>query len=472
MKILFVTSEATPFAASGGLGDVMGALPVACREQNHEVSVIMPLYSSVKEEHRSKMEYLCDIEFNLSWRRTGCTVYKLLYKDVKYLFVENHYYFDRKGLYGEHDDIERFAFFSRAVLEYMLTSADIPDILHANDWQSAASVVYLKTEYSSIEALSSVKAVYTVHNIEYQGWFSQYQLGDIFGIDSRYSSILEHGGALNLMKGALLLSDLVTTVSPGYSRELEYDFFSFDMSSVIKSISHKMHGIINGIDYDYFSPDKGGDIDFPFTRSTLKRGKAKNKASLQSELGLEVREEVPLMVMITRLTATKGVDLVLHVLEEILDEDIQLVLLGTGDVEYEQRFSEIASKRDNFKALIKFDRAISKKMYASADLFLMPSKSEPCGLAQMIACSYGTVPIVRSVGGLGDTIIPYGEKGANGFRFDNYNAHEMLYAIKYALSIYKNTDKWAALRRSAISSDFTWNRSAEKYIRLYNELVK
>ncbi len=472
MKILYVTSEANPFAASGGLGDVMGALPLSVREEGVEASVIMPLYDAVREEHRCKLEKVIDISFKLSWRETGASVFKIDHNGVTYYFVENHRYFTRGRLYGEQDDAERFAFFSKAVIEFMLQSGNVPDVLHANDWQTALTVVYLKTEFSEHPALSGIKTVFTIHNIEYQGKFGYDVLGDVFGINGKYMGVLEYDGCVNLMKGAIVVSDYITTVSPNYANELEYDFFSFGLSPMIKAAKYKIAGVINGIDYNYFSPETGGDIVKKYNLRTVKSGKAANKKALQEELGLEVRPDVPLLVMITRLTAGKGIDLVLHILEEVLREDVQVAILGTGDKEYEIRIAEMAERHNNLAALIKFDRVISKKMYASADIFVMPSKSEPCGLAQMIACSYGTVPIVRSVGGLYDSIKPWGTEGGNGFRFDNYNAHDLLYSIKNAVSLYRDKKEWAKLVVAAKKSDFTWKNSALKYIKIYNKLTQ
>ena len=472
MKILYVTSEANPFAASGGLGDVMGALPVAVHEEGVETSVIMPLYDTMKAEHKAKLEKVIDISFNLSWRQTGTSIYKIDHQGVTYYFVENFRYFSRGRLYGEYDDAERFAFFSKAVVEFMIQGNYVPDILHANDWQTALTVIYLKTEFSNHPMLTSIKTVYTIHNIEYQGQYGFDVLGNVFGISGNYMGVLEYDGCINLMKGAIVASDYVTTVSPNYANELEYDFFSFGLSPIVKAAKYKISGVINGIDYGYFSPEKGGDIVKKFTTRTVKSGKAANKKALQEELGLEVRPDVPLLVMITRLTAGKGIDLVLHILEEVLREDVQVVILGTGDKEYENRISEMSKHHSNLVALIKFDRVISKKMYASADIFVMPSKSEPCGLAQMIACSYGTVPIVRSVGGLYDSIKPWGTEGGNGFRFDNYNAHELLYSIKNALSLYRDKKEWAKLVHAAKTSDFTWKISAAKYIKIYKKLTQ
>lgn len=472
MKILYVTSEANPYLASGGLGDVMGALPKAVAElPDVTPEVIMPLYNTIKPEYREKMEWVTDITFKLSWRNTGATIYRIKGDKVTYYFVENHYYFDRGRLYGEFDDAERFAFFCRAVLEYMLSSGNIPDILHANDWQCAPAVIYLKTEYASIEAFRRVKTVYTIHNIEYQGKFGSHILGDVFGIHTKYRGILEFDGCINLMKGAIVTSDFVTTVSPNYACELEHDFFAFGLSEIIKAARYKMRGVINGIDYSYFSPEEGGDIYEPYNKRNYKSKKAKNKAEFQKEVGLEVKADTPLIVMITRLASQKGIDLVLHIIEELLNENVQVAILGTGEAEYEAALSEIASRYSNFKALMKFDRVLSKKMYAAADIFLMPSKSEPCGLAQMICCSYATVPVVRSVGGLYDSIRSYGEEGANGFRFDNYNAHELLFTVKSALNVYADKKEWNALTLSAKKSDFSWSNSAKEYISIYNNLL-
>ncbi len=473
MKILYVTSEANPFAASGGLGDVLGALPPAIQESGRaEAEVIMPLYASMKEEHRTALEKVADITFRLSWRNTGASVYKTDRSGVTYYFIENHYYFDRERLYGEYDDAERFAFFSLAVIEFIRQSGKVPDVLHANDWQTALTVIYLKTVYAGDVSLSSVKTVYTIHNIEYQGKYDPYILGDVFALDGKYSSIVEYDGCINLTKGALTVSDFVTTVSPNYAYELRHEFFAFGLSRVIESISGKLAGVINGIDYSYFSPSVGSEIFKNYTQRTRKSGKAANKAALQHALALPEVQDVPLIVMITRLAAGKGIDLVLRVIDELLSDDVQFVILGTGEAKYEEAFKAIEARYpDKMRALIKFDRALSKKMYAAADIFLMPSKSEPCGLAQMIACSYGTVPVVRAVGGLYDSIIPYNEENSNGFRFDNYNAHEMLFAIKRATELYKDPKEWQALTARAMASDFTWARSAEKYLAIYENLL-
>ena len=473
MKILYVASEATPYAASGGLGDVMGALPksIASDYPDAEVSVIVPLYDTMKSEHRAELEKVVDLTFRYSWRNTGASVYKLVNSGVNYYFVENQYYFNRGRLYGEFDDAERFAFFSTAVIEFMLATGNIPDVLHANDWQTALTVVYLKTEYAHFNALKGIKTVYTIHNIEYQGKFDPYILGDVFALDRKYYSIVEFDNCINLMKGALVATDYITTVSPNYARELQYPFYGFGLQGIITENSDKIDGVINGIDYTYFSPDKGGDIDFPFTKRTVKSGKAKNKKALCEELGLDTAPDMPLVVMITRLASPQGIDLFLHVAEEMLSKKAQFVVLGTGEKEYEEALRSLEARHSNFRALLKFDRVISKKLYASADIFLMPSKFEPCGLAQMICCSYGTIPVVRATGGLYDTIIPYGLDNSNGFNFSNYNAHDFLYAVERALEVYENEKEWSELRKRALNSDFTWNNSAAKYMQIYNNLL-
>ncbi len=471
MKVLYVTTEASSFASSGGLGDVLDALPKAVTERGVECKVIMPLYRTMKEPYKSNLEKLTNLSFKLSWRSTGCSVYKLVKDGVEFLFVENNYYFDRASLYGEYDDGERFAFFCTAVLEYMLQTRDIPDVLHANDWQGAMSIVYLKTSYYKYECLRNIKTVYTIHNIEYQGKYDRFILGDVFGLDLKYMNVLEFDGCLNLMKGAIVASDYVTTVSPNYSAELTHNFFAFGLADIIGANRGKISGIINGIDYSVYSPENGNNLVKAYSVKNYKTGKKENKKAILEEVGLEYNKERPLIVMITRLASQKGVDLVLHIIDELLCEPVDMILLGTGEKRFEEAFEAVGYRHLNFKPLLKFDRALSTKLYAAADFFLMPSKSEPCGLAQMIACSYGAVPIVRSVGGLYDTIIPYGCEGANGFRFDNYNAHELLFTVKNALELYKDSKSFDKLVKSAMNSKFTWDNSAEEYIQIYKNLT-
>ena len=473
MKILFVTGEAAPFITSGGLGEVMGVLPSAIQNCNKgvEVEVILPLYSVINNEYKQKMVKVCDITFNLSWRKTGATVFKLENKGVTYYFVQNSYYCDRNEIYGEYDDGERFAFFSTAVIEFILQNDNIPDVIHANDWQTALTVIYLKSKYKDEPKLKKIKSVYTIHNIEYQGKYDMSILNDIFSLKESDRNIVEFNSEINLMKGGIVAADAVTTVSQRYAEEMEHDFYSFKLSSIIKASRKKIYGIINGIDYSYYSPEIEGDLPFPYTKRGYKSGKSKNKLSLQRELGLNLNTDTPLVIMVTRLAKQKGIDLFLHIAEELLREELQIVILGTGEKEYEYRLEDL-NRFDNFKSLITFDRVLAKKLYAAADILIMPSMHEPCGLSQMIAMAYGTVPIARNVGGLADSIIPYGEDMANGFLFNNYNAHELLYTVKMALAVYKDNEAWAKIVKNGLKQSFTWNSSALKYISVYKTIME
>ncbi|MBQ2875894.1 MAG: glycogen synthase [Clostridia bacterium] len=472
MNVLYVSAEVAPFSASGGLGDVSGALPKALTSRGACVSVISPLYGTVKNEYQTQMTKITELRFNLSWRNVGANVYGIKINGVNYYFIENNNYFNRGRLYGEFDDGERFAFFSMAVLEFIRSHSISVDILHANDWHSALTVIYLKTIYNQDKKLGRIQTVFTIHNIEYQGVFDPNILSDVFGLSEFHRNITEYDGAINLMKGALVSADMTTTVSEGYAEELKYEFYSHGLSPIINSLKIGPVGIPNGMDTEEYSPMNGRDIYYSYDRSNVDAGKLKNKEYLYDQLNIKADTSVPLAVMVTRLASAKGIDLVLHILEELLCQQITIIILGSGNAEYERKLSELSSAHENLVVKIGFDRKLSKKLYAASDMFIMPSRSEPCGLAQMIACSYGSLPIVRSVGGLKDTIIPYGEIGANGFRFDNYNAHELLYTIKAAIDVFKNKKELKKLRQNAMSSDFTWDRSAEKYIKLYENLIK
>ena len=472
MNILYVASEVAPFAASGGLGDVMGALPKTLAANTADtISVILPLYASVSAEYREAMTLVDEFSFMYGWRHAYCGIHLLEQDGVRYYFVDNEQYFYRSSLYGQYDDGERFAYFCRAVIEFMLRLPEHFDVLHANDWQSALAVIYLKTRFYDTESLRGIKTVYTIHNIEYQGKYDTYILGDIFDLDERFLPYLEYDGCLNLMKGAIVCADMVSTVSPSYAKELKDPFVAFGLAPIIEANQNKLRGIINGIDTDTFSP-KAPDTFYPYGSRDSAKGKLENKRALQRMLGLE-ETDAPLAVMITRLTHGKGIDLVLHVFEEMMEAGIQFVLLGTGEESYERIFSDLCGRYpDRARALIKFDRSLSKMMYAAADLFLMPSKSEPCGLAQMIACSYGALPVVRKVGGLGDTIISPDREGANGFVFRNFNAHELLFTVKDACALYENRQAWRTMVKSAMKTDFSWNNSAKKYIEMYAEVMQ
>lgn len=472
MKIMYVASEANPYAASGGLGDVMGALPASVKKTggaDTEVSVILPLYRSIAGEYREKMKKVTEFYFYLGWRHAYCGIFELKANGVRYIFIDNEYYFYRDQLYGSFDDGERFAYFSRAVIEYMRHQNDIPDILHANDWQSALSVIYLKTKYRDDSLLSCIKTVFTIHNIEYQGKYDIGILSDIFDLDYSFLPYLEFDGAINLLKGALVTADYVTTVSQNYASELHNPYFAFGLHPIIDMCSDKLSGIVNGIDTSYFNPSNKNDGITPYTSVSYKKGKTANKLALQAALGLPSSAEVPLVAMVTRLTSGKGIDLVLHIFEELLEEDIQFVILGTGEENYERILTSLAARHgEKVRVLLRFDRNLSKQIYAASDIFLMPSKSEPCGLAQMIACRYGSLPIVHGVGGLKDTIHTYGEPNANGFVFENFNAHELLFSVKHALALRREEpDAWKQLVRNAMKTDFTWANSAQKTMELY-----
>lgn len=473
MKILYVTGEAAPYAASGGLGDVMGSLPasvLSSLEEGSEVAVILPLYAQVSAAYREKMERVDEFEIPYVWRRSYVGIYKLTNEaGVTYYFVDNEQYFKRPTMYGQYDDGERYAFFGHAVVEFMLHTGFIPDVLHANDWQAALSVVYLKLRYPMCEELHGIKTVFTIHNIEYQGRYDIRTVGDIFDIGYENVNIMEYNGDINLLKAAVVCADEVTTVSPTYAEELRHEYFAYGLDRIIRMFGPKMHGIINGLDVDLFDPRRE-DIPVSFDADGIRVGKAGNKGHLQKALGLPEEPDTPLIAMITRLTEGKGVDLVIHVFEELMREKVQFVLLGTGDARYEQIFASLCERYgDKARALLRFDRALSKEIYAAADIFLMPSKTEPCGLAQMIACRYGTVPVVHGVGGLADSIVPYGEEGSLGFVFRNFNAHDMFFRLKEALALYGDREEWDALTRRAATADFTWKTSAEAYIRLYQK---
>ena len=472
-KILYAGSEVMPFGATGGLGDVLGSLPAAVKQKNPDcdVRVVMPLYSQIKKEWRRKMKLVGEMNVSLAWRDLYCGIYSLKKDDVTFYFLDNEYYFAREALYGAYDDAERFAFFSVAVLELMREIDFYPDIYHANDWQTALSVIKLKCQYWNHPEYEKIKAVYTIHNIEYQGVYGKEILGDIFALGSEHLHVVEYNGAVNLTKGAVVCADFITTVSPNYAKEIQTPTYSCGLHPILQEYTYKIDGIVNGIDYDYYNPQADEEIPHSFYWRALS-GKKKNKEELQKKFGLEVRADVPVIAMISRLASHKGFDLVRAVFDEMMQDDVQFVLLGTGEAGFEDFFRE-AAKRYPGKASINlvYNRSLSKLIYAGADLFLMPSKSEACGLSQMIASRYGAVPIVRETGGLYDTIKPYTEDGAgNGFTFAAYNAHDMLYVIREAEALY-STDAWKPFVKKVMKVDFSWNVSAARYMELYDSVL-
>lgn len=471
MKVLFATSEARPFAASGGLADVSGSLPKALRTRLIGCRVVLPLYESVPQELREKMTFLTSFSVPVAWRRQYCGVFEAKLDGVIYYLLDNQYYFKRAGLYGHYDDAERFAFFSRAVME-MLKYIDFkPDVLHANDWQCALIPIYQTLFYAQQEPYSSMRTVFTIHNIQYQGKYGMEILEDVFGIPQNARSLVQQDDCINLMKGAIETADRVTTVSGTYANEILDPWFSHGLDSILRLRQWKLSGILNGIDTNRYDPATDPDLYAPYSADDL-AGKAENKRALQERLSFPERAEVPMIGMVSRLVAHKGLDLVKYILEELLQSDIQMVVLGSGEWVYETFFQQMQEKYpDKFRYCSGFVPELAQKIYAASDLFLMPSKSEPCGLSQMVACRYGAVPIVRETGGLKDSIHDCGDGTGNGFTFQTYNAGDMLHAIHRALGAYHNKNDWPILTDRAMRSDFSWGRSANEYIRLYREVA-
>ena len=469
-KILFVASEARPFVATGGLADVIGSLPQALsQDANYDIRVVLPLYSDVKPEYRRKMSFLGNIFVPLGWRNQYCGIFSYTENGVNYYFIDNEYYFKRPGCYGYYDDGERFAFFSRSVLEILPFIGFYPDVLHCHDWQAALAAVYLKTLYANNPAYQPIRALFTIHNIEYQGKYSLDIMEDLFGLSNEYRGLMEFDGCINLMKAAIECSERFSTVSPTYAKEIQTAQYAHGLQNIICKNASKLTGILNGIDVESYNPSTDKALFANYDAENL-QNKSICKTEMQKMLSLPVKD-VPVIAMITRLVSHKGVELVKTVAEDILHEDVQFVLLGTGDVAYEEYFKDLAHKYEGkVSANIAFNGDLSRKIYSGADIFLMPSVSEPCGLSQMIASRYATVPLVRETGGLYDSIKPYGN-GGNGFTFASCNAYDMLYVIHEALDTYKNKPNWQALMKKAATTDFSWLRSAEDYKALYQETL-
>lgn len=472
MKVLYATSEARPFAASGGLADVAGSLPQAIRARLVGCRVVLPLYESVPQELRDQMRFVTSFSVPVAWRRQYCGVFEARSGGVIYYLLDNQYYFKRAGLYGHYDDAERFAFFARAVLE-MLDHIDFhPDIIHCNDWQTGLTPVYYRLFYADRPGYENIKTIYTIHNIQYQGKYGMEILGDVFGLPDTATSLVELDGCINLMKGGIEAADQVTTVSPTYAAEICDPWYAYGLDSILRARGWKLHGILNGIDTHLYDPSVDPIIAKDFSPEDLS-GKAEDKRALQDELGLPQRPEVPLIVMVTRLVAQKGLDLVKYILDELMQEDVQFAVLGSGDWTYESFFRGVKERYpDKFCFYEGFFPDMAHKFYAGADVFLMPSRSEPCGLAQMVACRYGDLVVVRETGGLKDTIRDCGDGEGFGFTFKTYNASDMLNALHRALGAFHNNTDRPILQRRAMEQDFSWGKSANEYIRLYRSLVK
>lgn len=474
MKVLYAVSEAKPFIASGGLADVAGSLPAALRRRLIGCRIVMPMYEGIPEEYKNEMRFITHITVPVAWRRQYCGIFEMKYQGVICYFIDNQYYFKRQGIYGHYDDAERFAFFSRAVLE-MIPYIDFkPDVIHCNDWQTALVPVYYSKYYASREGFENIKTVFTIHNIQYQGKYGREILGDVAGFSDEDAPLLENDGCINFMKGGIECANAVTTVSPSYAQEILDPWYAFGLDSILNARKYKLHGILNGIDTVLNDPATDKALPAHFDAENI-AGKAECKAQLQKEMGLPVRADVPVIGVVSRLVAHKGFDLIKCVLDELLaNSDVQMVVLGSGEWQYESFFSEAAQRYpDKIAVKLGFIPALASRIYGGSDMFLMPSKSEPCGLSQLFALRYGSVPIVRSTGGLKDTVLDSGILGeGNGFVFEDYNAHEMLHAIRRALDGYANAEGWAILRKRAMECDFSWGRSANDYIKLYKQLIK
>ncbi len=477
MKILFTSSECVLFIKTGGLADVVGSLATVLAREGHDVRVVLPMYTAIEFSWQQKMETLLHFDVQLGWRRQYCGVMTLKHDGVTYYFLDNKYYFGRPYIYGlGGDEYERYAFFCRAVLNALPLIDFQPDIIHAHDWQAGMVPALLKIQYQHLPFYASIRTMFTIHNLQYQGIFGIKEVQDVMGLgDGLWSSDkLEFSGCANFMKAGLVYTDIITTVSPSYAQEITTAYYGERLDGLIRARKGELYGVINGIDTELYNPETDTQISHTYTKDTLDF-KQINKKALQKEMGLDVRADTPLIAMVGRLSNQKGLDLVDCVLGDIMAEDLQVAVLGMGDSRYTNLFSWAETKyKGKLAARFAMDSALAHKMYAGADFFLMPSLFEPCGLSQMIAMRYGSVPIVRETGGLRDTVLSYNEdsKEGNGFSFQNYNAHDMLSVIRRALDYYKHQKEILhTLRVRGMEGDYSWTHSAKEYIQLYQKLL-
>ena len=469
-RVLIASAECAPISKTGGLADVVGTLPKSLAALGLDARVITPYHHCVKEKYRDQVEHMFSFSVDLGWRSQYVGIEKLVLDGVTIYLVDNEYYFGDKIYRGGSAEGEQYAFFTRAVLDAIPNLGFFPDVLHCNDWQTAAAIVYLRTLYNWSVDFRKIKTIFTIHNIEYQGKFGQETLGDLFGFPANIYQTIEFDGCINLMKGAIELADAVNTVSSTYAEEIKTPAFAHGLDGIIRRNEQKIYGILNGIDTDSYDPETDKTL---FANYSLKdmSGKAVCKAELQKMLGLSVRPDVPVVAIVSRLVSHKGLDLVTAVVEQFLTEDVQLVVLGKGDNFYENFFSAIGRHyQGKCSTIIAFNPDLSRKIYSGSDIFLMPSKAEPCGLSQMIASRYGTVAVVRETGGLNDSIKAYTGAAGNGFTFREYNAHDMLYVLREAVRTYRSP-AWEEVRRRAMESDFSWKVSAAAYEKLYNKVI-
>ena len=479
MRIAVCASEGAPYAKSGGLGDVMEALPAALsRIEGNEVALFLPYYSKIKSNAAYETEKVAEFRVSLGWRQQYCAVMKLTNRadKVQVYFLDNEYYFGGRtgAIYGDMDDGERFAYFSRACLDAMIALDYIPDVIQCNDWQCALIPTYLKAVYHG--SFPKTRCMYTIHNIEYQGWANASFFDDMLGLPWEYRGTLDMNNSVNVMKGAIETADLVTTVSETYARELMYPYYAHGLDGILANNSWKLTGITNGIDTNTFNPETSKALPAHYNAETFVEGKAKVKAALQEEVGLPVKPDVPLMVMVTRLAGHKGLDLLCYIARRLMwEEDAQLLILGTGEAQYESFFKDLAAQfPEQVAAKITFNLGLAARIYAGADIYLMPSKSEPCGLSQMNAMRYGTVPVVHATGGLKDTVPPCNENGEGGlgFTFQSYNADDFYASLKRCLDLYNyNREGFRALQKRGMDMDFSWDVPAARYMELFRNML-
>ena len=478
MKILFAASEAVPFVKTGGLGDVFGARAPVLAAEGHDVRVIIPMFGSISQEYQQQMSHVCDFEVQLGWRRQYCGIEMLKKDGVTWYFMDNKYYFGRPYIYGMGgDEYERFGFFCRGVLNMLPMIEFQPDVIHAHDWQSGMIPALLKIQYAHLPFYSGIKTVFTIHNLQYQGIFGIREVQDILGLgDSLWTDDkLECFGCANFLKAALVYADIITTVSPSYAEEIQTAYYGERLDGLLRARHHELYGVLNGIDMNEYDPAKDPKIAQNYSFRHLE-GKAACKKALQEELGLEISPDTPLIGMVGRLSNQKGLDLVDYVISDIMHENVQLVVLGMGEGRYFNLFSWAEGEyKGRVAARFTMDHTLAHRIYAGADLFLMPSQFEPCGLSQMIAMRYGTIPVVRETGGLRDTVLSYNEftGEGNGFTFFNYNAHDMLHTIQRAAEYYHHEpDIWKKLQERGMGGDYSWSRSARRYLELYESLFR
>lgn len=470
MKILFAASEANPFVASGGLGDVIGSLPKALRIKGLVCRVVMPLYSNISDDLKKKMAYVCNFNVSLGWRNQYCGVYQYNNDGVIFYFIDNEYYFKRDGIYGFYDDAERFAFFSKAVLELIQNIDYVPDILHCNDWQTAMIPVYLNVYYRYSSRYSNIKTIFTIHNIEYQGKYGLELVGDVLGLPCSAIGLMQYDGCLNMMKAAIESSDKITTVSPSYAEELKNFWYGCGLDRELEAHSYKFCGILNGIDYDINNPQTDKSIYQNYSPENI-LGKKRNKKNLCLEMKISTDRQ-PVVGIVSRMVKHKGLDLVEYALEYLVRSGFKFVILGSGEYRFESFFNNMRDRYpDRIAVYIGYNKFLSKKIYAGSDMFLMPSQSEPCGLSQMIALRYGSIPIVRETGGLRDSIVDCSLGSGNGFCFKQYNADDMNYALFRAKKIYEDKAAWESLIKHAMKCNFSWDDSATKYMFLYQDTL-